>query len=224
MDNSAAATIARILKVNHGGEHGAIRIYEAQIAAARWRCREAVPALMDLLSHERRHERVFRELMPARMARPCRLMWLWGWGGLVLGLLTGLLGRAGVHVCTRAVERTVHAHLSHQLAWLDRGGAFSDPDLRAAIADIQKEEEAHLAWAEAHAPAPSASIRALDGAITLMVEALIWLSTNGESGRLSRQMKVASVGRGGCVNPDNRSPAPDSPPHADAAGGGRRLP
>jgi demethoxyubiquinone hydroxylase (CLK1/Coq7/Cat5 family) len=34
---TAARTIARILKVNHAGEHGAIRIYRSQIAIARWR-------------------------------------------------------------------------------------------------------------------------------------------------------------------------------------------
>jgi demethoxyubiquinone hydroxylase (CLK1/Coq7/Cat5 family) len=34
---TAARIIARILKVNHAGEHGAIRIYRSQIAIARWR-------------------------------------------------------------------------------------------------------------------------------------------------------------------------------------------
>ena len=31
-----ALTIRRIVKVNHAGEHGAIQIYSAQIAVARW--------------------------------------------------------------------------------------------------------------------------------------------------------------------------------------------
>lgn len=130
------STVARILKVNHGGEHGAVRIYTAQIAAARLRCPEVVADLEALLAHERRHEQIFLALMPARAARPCRLMGLWGVGGFALGLLTGLLGRTGVFICTEAVERTVHRHLDHQLAWLgDR-----DPELSAAIAAIQAEE------------------------------------------------------------------------------------
>lgn len=39
--------IARILKVNHGGEHGAIRIYGAQIAVAEKFYPDIVPILAD---------------------------------------------------------------------------------------------------------------------------------------------------------------------------------
>jgi ubiquinone biosynthesis monooxygenase Coq7 len=53
------STITRILKVNHGGEHGAIRIYSAQIIAARLRCPGLVDELAELLSHAQRHERQF---------------------------------------------------------------------------------------------------------------------------------------------------------------------
>lgn len=198
---ATSPTVARILKVNHGGEHGAIRIYAAQIVAARWRCPETVSELEDLLGHERRHERMFLALMPARAARSCRLMWLWGVGGLVLGFATGLVGRDGVFVCTRAVERTVHAHLAHQLAWLEADPSRADPELHAVIAEIQAEEVEHLAWAEAKAPRRSLWSRALDTAVTAVVEALIWLSTQGESARLSREL------RSGGGPPDNRKPA-----------------
>ena len=182
------STVARILKVNHGGEHGAVQIYAAQIAAARLRCPDLVPELADLLAHERRHERMFLALMPSRAARPFRLMWLWGLGGFALGLMTGLLGRTGVFVCTEAVERTVHRHLEHQLAWLAADPTRADPELTQAIAAIQTEEEAHLAWATAHRPPQTPATRALYDAVAATVEALIWLSTQGESGRLEREM------------------------------------
>lgn len=185
-----ASTVARILKVNHGGEHGAVRVYSAQIAAARLRCPTLVPELADLLAHERRHERLFRSLMPARSARPCRLMWLWGIGGWALGLMTGALGASGVFVCTRAVERTVHRHLSDQIAWLRSGASDQDEELIAAIAEVQAEEERHLAWAEAGASG-SGWIGGLDGVVSLVVEALIWMSTQGESSRLQKQLTSA---------------------------------
>lgn len=182
------STVARILKVNHGGEHGASRIYAAQIAAARLRCPDLVPELADLLAHERRHEQIFLALMPARAARPCRLMPLWAVGGLALGLFTGLLGRTGVFLCTEAVERTVHRHLDHQLAWLAADPARADPDLAAAIAAIRTEEEGHLTWAADRRPPQTAITRALYATVAATVEALIWLSTQGESGRLEREM------------------------------------
>lgn len=88
--------VARILRVNHGGEYGAIRIYRSQIAIARWRCPELLPFLTETLAHEQTHIAQFRGLMPARASKPCRMMWLWGVGGLILGGVTALLGRQGV--------------------------------------------------------------------------------------------------------------------------------
>ena len=49
------AIIRDILRVNHGGEHGAIRIYAAQIAAARRIAPDIVPQLEAALADERRH-------------------------------------------------------------------------------------------------------------------------------------------------------------------------
>lgn len=48
-------TIARILKVNHAGEFGAIRIYRAQLWYARKTGSDLVPFLTETLSHERVH-------------------------------------------------------------------------------------------------------------------------------------------------------------------------
>ena len=46
---------ARILRVNHGGEHGAIRIYRAQIAMAKFRAPDLLPFLHSTLAHEQEH-------------------------------------------------------------------------------------------------------------------------------------------------------------------------
>lgn len=91
---------ARILRVNHGGEHGAIRIYRAQIAMARLRCPSLLPFLQDTLSHEEKHLAAFRAMMPTRAAKPCRAMWIWSVGGGLLGVITGLMGREAVLACT----------------------------------------------------------------------------------------------------------------------------
>lgn len=125
--------VARILRVNHGGEYGAIRIYRSQIAIARWRCPELLPFLTETLAHEQTHIAQFRGLMPARASKPCRMMWLWGVGGLILGGVTALLGRQGVLICTEAVERTVHRHWTTSCgtsvmeipSWRRRSGASS---------------------------------------------------------------------------------------------------
>lgn len=180
-------TVARLLKVNHGGEHGAIRIYGAQIIVARLLAPTLVSDLEALQAHERRHEQLFLALMPVRNARPCRLMWLWGVGGTALGGLTALAGQRGVRLCTEVVERTVHRHLGEQLAWLDRQPTPDEP-VRSVIADIREEETAHLAWAVGDRDGPTAG--PLAWLIEAVVEGLIWLSTQGESARLSRELRA----------------------------------
>ncbi len=139
-----AITIRRILKVNHAGEFGAIRIYGAQIAVAQRLFADIVPSLKEMRDDEIDHCRLFREAMPPRYAKPCRVMSLWSFGGCVLGFLTALGGRNMVWICTEAVERTVHRHLEDQLTFL----ASRDPDLHALIASIQEQELAHLREAE----------------------------------------------------------------------------
>lgn len=176
---------ARILRVNHGGEHGAIRIYRAQIAAAGVRAPDLLPFLCDTLAHEKRHLAAFRGMMPTRAAKPCRAMWIWSVGGGLLGVLTGLLGREAILACTEAVEGTVHGHLDDQIRYL----APRDPDLAALVRDIQAEELGHMHWARSNRKAPGRP-GVVHGVVALATEGLIWLSTRGDSLRLARELRV----------------------------------
>ena len=67
-------TIARIIRVNHAGETGAIRIYAAQLWRARGRYPDMVPALDKMRQDEIRHCAIFRAAMAERDTRPCRVM------------------------------------------------------------------------------------------------------------------------------------------------------
>src|SRR3974377_1800918 len=118
MDARDRLTIARILKVNHAGEYGAIRIYRAQLWLARHLYPDIVAFLQETLSHEIQHCAMFRNAMRLRNTGPCRAMILWGNGGFVLGLLTALLSRKAIWICTAAVEATVHRHMEEQLSFL----------------------------------------------------------------------------------------------------------
>jgi ubiquinone biosynthesis monooxygenase Coq7 len=181
------STIARILRVNHGGEHGAIRIYRTQIAIAQLRCPDLLPFLSETLGHEEEHLTRFRNLMPARQAKPCRLMWLWAVGGSVLGAITALLGRRSVLMCTEAVERTVHAHLDEQLRYIGE----TDAELASTIRQIQEQELGHLQFAVAGRGEATLISAALDRTITVVTEALIWISTRGDSAALHRELSSA---------------------------------
>ncbi|PDS77413.1 demethoxyubiquinone hydroxylase family protein [Rhizobium sp. L43] len=179
-----AVTVRRILKVNHAGEFGAIRIYGAQIWMARRLFPDIVPALCDMRDDEIEHCRLFRDAMPSRNARPCRVMAFWSLGGYLLGFLTALGGRNMVWICTEAVESTVHRHLEDQLAFLET----RDPQLHGLIDSIQEEELAHLREAEKNQTRRGVGHALLLPVVAALTDLMIWLSTWGDSSWMRAEM------------------------------------
>jgi len=188
-DTEQYRLIRRVLRVNHAGEHGAISIYNAQIRAAQSRCPALTPWLLDTLGHECRHRDAFLAAMPDRNAKPCRAMFVWALGGNALGFVTALFGQYGIMVCTAAVERTVHQHLDEQIEYL----SGRDAELATLIQTVKKDEDSHLAYAEAHHNPHSFSARVLAGIVALATEMLIWISTRGDSLRLRASLQAATL-------------------------------
>ena len=183
-----ALTVARIVRVNHAGEYGAIRIYQAQIAVARRLFPDVVSDLQEMLHHELEHCAVFSAAMPARKSRPCRIMSLWSLGGSVLGAATAVMGRQSIWTCTAAVEAAVHRHLDDQLGFL----SGRDPELHTAIANIREEELSHLNHAEAQLGPANIHQRTLRATISFLTDLLIWLSTWGDSSRMAADLRKAA--------------------------------
>ncbi|EJL38390.1 ubiquinone biosynthesis protein COQ7 [Caulobacter sp. AP07] len=184
-DLDPAQVIRRILRVNDAGERGGVALYRAQLAVARWRCPEVAPFLEWTRDHEADHARRFRALMPARAAKVCRLPWIWTAGALLMGLSTALFGARAVYLCTEVVERSVHRHLSIQLAFVRR----HDAELTALIESVSADEMEHLEHAVKMRGDRAAPFgRLFDAAITMSTETLMWLSTRGDIARLARRL------------------------------------
>lgn len=181
MNDRSKTTIQRILKVNHAGEYGAIRIYRSQLLISKLLHKDLVPFLANTLCHEIKHCQKFSGAMPSYNARPCWLMWLWGIGGYALGLLTALMGKNAILICTASVEKTVHAHLNDQIQFLET----IDDDLKRLIEDIQKEEIEHLAYAEENVK-QSILYTPLYKFIALSTDVVIWLSTQGDVTKMKK--------------------------------------
>jgi ubiquinone biosynthesis monooxygenase Coq7 len=177
-------TIRRILKVNHAGEFGAIRIYGAQIFVARWFFPDIVAALQAMREDEIEHCHLFRHEMPARSPRPCRVMSLWSLGGYALGFLTALCGRNMVWICTEAVESTVHRHLEDQMAFLQT----RDAELHTLISSIQEQELAHLREAENNQKSKGLAHALFLPVVGSLTNLMIWLSTWGDSNRMRAEI------------------------------------
>jgi len=138
--------IERILKLDHAGEYGAINIYSAQLLIARLFYKDITPNLEEMISHEKEHHEAFNDLLLARSTRPFSTIKLWAAGGFALGLVTAILGRKAIWVCTDAVETTVLHHLEWQLEFLKA----HDPEAHAAVLSIVTDEEAHQEFGQVH--------------------------------------------------------------------------
>ena len=160
---------------------------DAQIWIARRRYPDVVAFLEETLGHEINHCALFLGAMPERHARPCRIMSLWGNGGLILGFLTASLGRQSIWICTAAVEAAVHRHLEDQLLFLRN----RDSNLHALIATIQSDELMHLSHAEQRIVVTTFWSRLLRVFISTATDAAIWLSTWGDSAKMARELAAA---------------------------------
>lgn len=133
--------IERILRLDHAGEYGAIRIYSAQLFIARIFYRDIVSKLEEMISHEREHFKIFGDLLVSRSMNPFSVLSLWAIGGFLMGMSTAMLGRRAIWVCTDAVETTVLDHLEWQLAFLKEHDMEAYTAVSAIISDEQEHQE-----------------------------------------------------------------------------------
>ena len=160
----------RVLKVDHAGEHGAVNIYRGQRLVCSWRDEALKRELEEFRAHEERHRAIFAAELERRGVRRCRSYRLCGLGGFVLGVLTGICGRASIAAVTVAVERVVLRHLEVQLRELEGVDAAA----HAAISSILDDERSHHDRA---AQEPRQGIfwpRVLKPAVSAATEFVIW--------------------------------------------------
>jgi ubiquinone biosynthesis monooxygenase Coq7 len=170
-DPLPGAAVGRMLRVDHAGEYGAVRIYEGQLAVLR-RGRAAA-AVREMGEQERRHLAAFDELLPARRVRPTLLQPLWSLAGFALGVGTALLGERAAMACTVAVEEVIDRHYEAQAEQLAR----EEPALCEQILAFRRDELAHRDAALAHGAAETPGYALLTAAIKAGSHVAIWLST-----------------------------------------------
>ena len=160
-----------MLKVDHAGEHGAVSIYRAQRWMAPWRAPSMVDEIDDFIRHERRHRALFEAELDRRGVRRCRSLHLCGLGGMVLGVVTGLLGRRAIALTTEAVESVVLKHLEHQLSTL----STADPEAAGVIGQIVADEQEHHDRSASRLSRPHPIDRLLGPSVRAATEGVIWL-------------------------------------------------
>jgi ubiquinone biosynthesis monooxygenase Coq7 len=163
--------IERMIRVDHAGEYGAVRIYNGQLAVmGRGRARDAVRRMAE---QEQQHLTGFVALMRAHRARPTLLSPLWHAAGYALGAATALLGERAAMACTVAVEEVIDQHYADQAERL----GDADPELTAAIAEFRADELAHRDAALEHGATEALGYDLLSAVVKTGSRLAIWLST-----------------------------------------------
>ncbi|UTW51391.1 demethoxyubiquinone hydroxylase family protein [bacterium SCSIO 12827] len=170
-DPSKAAMVERMLRVDHAGEYGAVRIYEGQMAVLGEKASGG--AIKHMAEQEEVHLATFNDLVAERGVRPTALLPLWHLAGFALGAGTALLGEKAAHACTVAVEEAIDEHYAAQIARLDGEG---EDDLRDTFEKFRQEELEHHDTALDLGAEEAPGYEALKGVIKRGSKLAIWLS------------------------------------------------
>ncbi|MEI9995937.1 MAG: demethoxyubiquinone hydroxylase family protein [Rhizomicrobium sp.] len=168
----SADDIASMIRVDHAGEYGAVRIYEGQLAVLGRSNSPAADAIRHMAEQEQRHLKTFDALVNERRVRPTALEPVWRVAGFALGAATALLGEKAAMACTAAVEEVIDQHYAAQVARL----GDSDPALKATVEDFRAEEIAHRDAALAHGAEEAPAYRLLSETIKAGCRVAIKLS------------------------------------------------
>lgn len=141
---SIGKTIEEIVRVDHAGEYGAVRIYSGQLAIFKYLPgkQETVESLTRMAKEEEVHLARFNDLINERGVRPTAFAPIWHVAGFALGAATALLGEKAAHACTEAVETVIDEHYKSQIAKLEAMNA-DEKDLIDTIERFRLEEVQH---------------------------------------------------------------------------------
>jgi len=169
-DLSREELIERIIRVDHAGEYGAVRIYQGQMAVLGKSA--SAQTLQHMTEQEKKHLETFEKLAVERRVRPTLLTPIWHAAGFALGAGTALMGEKAAMACTQAIEEVIDEHYAEQAEKL----GDDESDLRQTIEKFRAEEVEHRDTAIAHGAEDAPGHALLTGAIKSGSRLAIWLS------------------------------------------------
>jgi len=141
MKKTNQKTLEEIIRVDHAGERGAIKIYEGQLLALKTIKQDNTlrDKIEEMKEHEKEHLEYFEKEIQKRKIKPTYLLPLWDVMGVALGFGTALLGKKAAMLCTASVEEVIEDHYQNQLKKLGN----DEMDLKAKIEKFKGEEVNH---------------------------------------------------------------------------------
>ena len=170
-DSPPSDAIDRLVRVNHAGEYGAMRIYAGQLAVLK--NDKSSTVIQEMAEQEKEHLDVFSRMMVERKGRPTVFMPVWHVAGFLLGAGTALLGSKAAMACTVAVESVIDRHYAAQEEALGDDELALKETIHRFRADEMHHHDIGLEHGAEEAPFYAVLRTAVEGATKLA----IWVST-----------------------------------------------
>ena len=141
MEKTNKKILEEIIRVDHAGERGAIKIYEGQLLALKTikQDNDLKDKIEEMKEQEKKHLEYFEKEIQKRKIKPTSLLPLWDLMGIALGFGTALLGKKAAMLCTASVEEVIEDHYQNQLQKLGN----DEKDLKAKIEKFKEDEIEH---------------------------------------------------------------------------------
>ena len=141
MEKTNKKILEEIIRVDHAGERGAIKIYEGQLLALNTiKQDEALKnKIEEMKKHEKEHLKYFETEIQKRNIKPTYLLPLWDLMGVTLGFGTVLMGKKAAMLCTASVEEVIEDHYENQIRKLGN----DEKDLKEKIKKFKGDEIHH---------------------------------------------------------------------------------
>ena len=141
MEKTDKKTLEEIIRVDHAGERGAIKIYEGQLLALKTIKKDEAlkDKIEEMKEQEKEHLEYFEKEIQKRNIKPTIFLPLWDLLGVTLGIGTTLLGPKAAMLCTASVEEVICDHYKDQL---DRLGD-DEKELKKSIKKFREDEDDH---------------------------------------------------------------------------------
>ena len=140
MQKTDKKILEEIIRVNHAGERGAIKIYEGQLLTLKTIKQDETlkDKIEEMKEQEKEHLEYFEKEIQKRKIKPTYFLPLWDMTSVALGFGSALLGKKATMLCTASVEEVIDEHYKNQLIKLGN----DEKDLKKKIEKF-KEDEVH---------------------------------------------------------------------------------
>ena len=141
MKKTNKKTLEEIIRVDHAGERGAIKIYEGQLLALKTFKQDEFlkKKIEEMKEHEKEHYEYFDKEIKKRNIKPTKFLPLWDLLGVGLGFGSTLLGKKAAMLCTASVEEVIDKHYLDQINQLGP----EEEELKKKITKFRQDELDH---------------------------------------------------------------------------------